>query len=169
MKEARLDLVARTLASGASRRTLLRGLGAAAIGTALIRMPVASAPPTKVTLCHKPGTPDEATIEVPQKAVATHVEHGDTPGTCPPSECPFQLISGPPTQAVFTFQDTTAGIASIVVTRSENADTVVPPFIPGTTTPITVTSTKIDQTQSARIEIQYTNSAGTLRTCDVTF
>lgn len=169
MKEARLDLVARILASGASRRTLLRGLGAAAIGTALARTPAVSAPPTKVTLCHKPGTPDEATIEVPEKAAAKHLGHGDTEGACPPTECPVRFIAGPPAQAIFTFQDTGSGTVAIVVTLSQNADTVVPPFIPGTTEPVTVTSTKIDQTQPARIGIHHTTGNGTVHICDVTF
>jgi hypothetical protein len=166
MQESRLDRVARTLASGASRRTLLRSLGAAAIGTALARTPAVSAPPTKVTICHKPGTPDQATIAVPEKSSALHLGHGDTLGPC---ECPFQLFPGPPAQAVFTFQDTESGLAEILVTRSENADTVVPPFTVGTTDPVTVTSTKIDQTQPSRIEIRYTSLNGTVRICDVTF
>jgi hypothetical protein len=166
MKQARLDDIARTLASGATRRTLLRSLGAAAIGTALAHTPAVSAPPTKVTVCHKPGTADAATIEVPQKSAATHLGHGDTLGPC---ECPFQLIPGPPTQAIFTFQDTSAGLAEILVTRSENADTVVPPFTVGTNDPVTVTSTKIDQTQPAQVEIRYTSLGGTVRICDVTF
>jgi hypothetical protein len=37
----------------------------------------------KVTLCHKPGTPDEATISVAQPAVDAHLGHGDTRGPCP--------------------------------------------------------------------------------------
>jgi hypothetical protein len=80
--------------------------------------------------------------------------------------CPTFVVSGPPAQAVTTFQDTGSGIVSLVVTLSENADTVVPPFIPGTTEPITVTSTKIDQSQRARIEIQATDGAGNVAICD---
>jgi hypothetical protein len=80
--------------------------------------------------------------------------------------CPTTVFSGPPAQATTTFQDTGSGLVSLVVTRSENADTVVPPFIPGTTDPVTVTSTKIDQTQRARIEIQATDGAGNVAICD---
>lgn len=83
-----------------------------------------------------------------------------------PPTCPTVVISGPPAQAVTTFQDTGTGLVSLVVTRSENADTVVPPFIPGTTDPVVVTSTKIDQTQRARIEILATDGAGNVRVCD---
>lgn len=38
-----------------------------------------------VTMCHKPGTPAEHTIEVPQAAVQAHLDHGDTLGACPVS------------------------------------------------------------------------------------
>lgn len=80
--------------------------------------------------------------------------------------CPTTVFSGPPAQAVTTFQDTGSGLVSLVVTKSENADTVVPPFIPGTTEPVVVTSTKIDQTQRARIEIIATDGAGNAVVCD---
>ncbi len=36
-----------------------------------------------ITICHKPGTPAEQTMEVPQSAVAGHMGHGDTMGACP--------------------------------------------------------------------------------------
>jgi len=83
-----------------------------------------------------------------------------------PPTCPTTVFSGPPAQATTTFQDSGSGLVSIVVTLSENADTVVPPFIPGTTDPVVVTSTKIDQTQRARIEIRATDGAGNVAICD---
>jgi len=36
----------------------------------------------KVTICHKPGTPSEKTIEVPEAAVSGHLKHGDSLGPC---------------------------------------------------------------------------------------
>ncbi|MEA2602879.1 MAG: hypothetical protein QOF89_3871 [Acidobacteriota bacterium] len=83
-----------------------------------------------------------------------------------PPTCPTTVFSGPPAQAVTTFQDTGSGLISIVVNQSDNADTVVPPFIPGTTDPVTVTSTKIDQTHSAHITITATDGAGNVAVCD---
>ncbi len=80
--------------------------------------------------------------------------------------CPTTVVSGPPAVATTTFQDTGSGLVSLVVTRSENADTVVPPFIPGTTEPVTVTSTKINQSLPARIEIVATDGAGNVAVCD---
>lgn len=137
-------------------------------------------------------TTDEYTINIPANVDTTVVQmHSTPPGQNPDSmlwemaalrvalpggefeelpptapSCPTFVVSGPPAQAVTTFQDTGSGIVSLVVTLSENADTVVPPFIPGTVEPITVTSTKIDQTQRARIEIVATDGAGNVAICD---
>jgi len=68
-----------------------------------------------------------------------------------------------------TVQDTDSGLASIVVTQSDNADTVVPPFTVGTTDPVVVASTKIDQTKPARVTMLVTDLAGNVTTCDLTF
>src|SRR5215216_3681053 len=100
-------------------------------------------------------------------ALRVPLPNGDIQEVPPaPPTCPTTVFSGPPAQAVTTFQDSGSGLVSIVVTRSENADTVVPPFIPGTTNPVVVTSTKIDQTQRARIEIRATDGAGNVAICD---
>ena len=38
---------------------------------------------TPVTICHKPGTPDEHTLTLPAVAAENHVRsHGDTVGAC---------------------------------------------------------------------------------------
>lgn len=81
--------------------------------------------------------------------------------------CPITLNDpGPPARIEVTIQDTGTGIAEILVTRSENADTVVPPFTVGTTDPIVLTATKIDQTQRARVEARVTDLAGNVALCD---
>lgn len=36
----------------------------------------------KVTVCHKPGTPAEKTLEIPEEALKGHLKHGDTVGAC---------------------------------------------------------------------------------------
>ncbi|MFH1354371.1 MAG: carboxypeptidase regulatory-like domain-containing protein [bacterium] len=36
----------------------------------------------KITICHKPGTSSERTMEVPAAALDAHLAHGDTTGTC---------------------------------------------------------------------------------------
>ncbi|HYO16406.1 MAG TPA: hypothetical protein VE685_24675 [Thermoanaerobaculia bacterium] len=112
-----------------------------------------------------PGqNPDSMLWQMAALRVALPSDLQELPPTAP--SCPTVVISGPPAQAVTTFQDTGSGLVSLVVTLSQNADTVVPPFIPGTTEPVTVTSTKIDQTQRARIEIRATDGAGNVAICD---
>jgi hypothetical protein len=63
-------------------------------------------------------------------------------------------------------QDTGSGLASIVVTKSTNANTVVPAFTPGTTDPVIVRGTKIIQTQSSVVELRVTDVAGNVTVCD---
>ena len=36
----------------------------------------------KVTICHKPGTTDELTMNVPEPALKGHLRHGDSSGPC---------------------------------------------------------------------------------------
>ena len=93
---------------------------------------------------------------------ALRVEQLDTAG----ATCPARVVAGPPTQLVVTIQDTDTGLSSIVVTQSDNADTPVPPFTVGTTDPVTVTATKIDQSRSAHVTILATDLAGNTVTCD---
>jgi hypothetical protein len=81
--------------------------------------------------------------------------------------CPITLNDpGPPARIEVTIQDTSSGLAEILVTRSENADTVVPPFTVGTTDPVVLSATKIDQTQRARVEARVTDLAGNVALCD---
>lgn len=53
-----------------------------------------------VTICHKPGTPDEKTLVVNSSAEAGHYGHGDYPGPCvgaPPTSPPTSPPTPPPT------------------------------------------------------------------------
>ena len=45
--------------------------------------PVGQQSPPRATVCHKPGTPAQKTMTLPQPAVQAHLGHGDTPGPCP--------------------------------------------------------------------------------------
>ena len=81
--------------------------------------------------------------------------------------CPITLdVPGPPARVRSRFQDTGSGLAELLVTKSENADTVVPPFTVGTTDPVVVTATKIDQSKRSRVETRITDLAGNVRFCD---
>lgn len=82
-----------------------------------------------------------------------------------PPTCPRVVFAGPPSRVEFTVQDADSGLVSLVVTLSENADTLVPPFIPGSTDPVVVTSTKIDQAQPMRIEFLATDADGASTEC----
>jgi len=81
-------------------------------------------------------------------------------------DCPLQFISGPPAQVIVSVRDTGSGLSQILVTRSENADTVVPPFTPGTTDTVTVTATKVNASETARVEMQVADLAGNAVICD---
>lgn len=81
--------------------------------------------------------------------------------------CPITTNDpGPPARIEVTIQDTGTGLAEILVTKSENADTVVPPFTVGTTDPVILTATKIDQSKRARVEARVTDLAGNVAICD---
>jgi len=38
--------------------------------------------PLRITICHKPGTPAEKTMEIPVNALKGHLKHGDYVGAC---------------------------------------------------------------------------------------
>ena len=104
--------------------------------------------------------------EINWQAAILRVRLGE--GTAP--SCPVTLRDpGPPARIETTFSDTDNGLVSLVVTISQNADTVVPPFIPGTTAPVVVSSTKIDQTQLAVVQTIATDAAGNSVYCTEAF
>jgi hypothetical protein len=79
--EHSFDDLARALAEGSiSRRRALKLFAGSAIA-ALVPSRVL-AQQQKVTICHKPGTPEEKTIEVSQRALECHQAHGDLQGRC---------------------------------------------------------------------------------------
>lgn len=55
------------------------GLIGLAVGSLL---PRAHAGADKVTICHKPNTPAETQMRVPDAAVDAHLGHGDWTGSC---------------------------------------------------------------------------------------
>jgi hypothetical protein len=80
--------------------------------------------------------------------------------------CSVTIDQGSPAQAFASVQDTDSGLAELLITKSENADTVVPPFTVGTTDPVVVTSTKIDQALDATVEMRVTDLAGNVDLCE---
>jgi hypothetical protein len=67
-----------------------------------------------------------------------------------------------------TIQDTGSGLASITVVDETNATTTVPAFSAGTTNPVVVTATKVNQSQGSTVTLQATDVAGNVVTCDPT-
>jgi hypothetical protein len=91
-----------------------------------------------------------------------------TPPTTPPTCSAPKANAGPPKSIEVTVQDSDDGLKSIVVNTSDNATTVVPPFTPGTTSPVVVKSTKIDQSKPSHLTITATDVHGNKVTCDPT-
>ena len=80
-EEGFFDELARGLADGSiSRRGALKLIAGTAIAALIPSRALAQQ--QKVTICHKPGTPAEKTMEVPQSAVDGHLGHGDHRGPC---------------------------------------------------------------------------------------
>jgi hypothetical protein len=79
--------------------------------------------------------------------------------------CGQTIVPGPPAGLQIDVQDTGSGLAQAIVTLSENADTVVPPFIPGTTDAVRLQSTKIDQSHEARVAVEVIDGVGNSAPC----
>jgi hypothetical protein len=120
------DDLARALAEGSiSRRGALKLFAGSAIAALIPSRALAQQ--QKVTICHKPGTPDEKTKEVPKSAVDSHLDHGDHRGPC-----------GTTTT---TSTSTTSTSTSTSSTTSTSTTTPTSPTSTSTTTPTTSTST----------------------------
>ena len=65
-----------------------------------------------------------------------------------------------------TVQDTGSGLGSVNVDTSTNANTVVPPFTPGTTSPVVITATKIISSLSSTVQLTVRDQAGNTTVCD---
>ena len=83
----------------------------------------------------------------------------------PPTCSLIATIPGPPKSIQVVVQDTGSGVNTIVDAET-NAVTVVAPFVPGDTSPILVTSTKVNQTLASSLKLTVTDVAGNTRVCD---
>ncbi len=98
------------------------------------------------------------------------IEGPDPNDTTPPSCRLTAFNPGPPTSIEVTFQDGESGLSAINVLVANNAIVVIPPFAPGTTDPVTIVATKIDQAQSAQVIVEAFDVDGNRVVCDpVTF
>jgi hypothetical protein len=85
----------------------------------------------------------------------------------PPPSCQLTgVIGGPPKQLQITMQDRNSGLNTIQVTSAVNVTVNVPAFGVGTISPIVVTATKVDQSQSSEVGFTVTNVEGSATSCD---
>lgn len=76
------------------------------------------------------------------------------------------VIAGPPKQVHVTVRDTGSGLDTISVTKHINSTVAVPAHAPGTTSPVVVTATKLNQSATSVIALQVTDEAGNVKNCD---
>jgi hypothetical protein len=86
--------------------------------------------------------------------------------TTPPSCALTGQIAGPPKQILITVQDGGSGLGSVAVTNSTNAITTVPAFTVGSTSPVVITATKVNQSKAAEVALTVTDVAGNVTMCD---
>src|SRR4051812_38118718 len=118
-----------------SRRSVVKAFVGIALGSAVSAIACGASAAIKRgagEICRKDGECESGVCGKPDRTGRRYCQAN-------PITCPFRVIAGPPTQAVITVQDSVTGIESIVVTRSDNADTPVPPFTVGTTDPLVIT------------------------------
>ncbi len=87
------------------------------------------------------------------------------PDTTPPTCAVTAVRAGPPKQLDLTAQDTGSGLASITVVSVSNGTVNVPPFTPGTTSPVVVTATKTNQSSPTVFNVDVTDVAGNTTHC----
>ncbi len=79
------------------------------------------------------------------------------------------VIAGPPKQLQITAQDTGSGISTITVLTATNVTVSIPPFAVGTTSPVVVTATKINQALSSTVRLEVKDVANNVTVCDPVF
>ena len=87
-------------------------------------------------------------------------------GVSPPSCRLTSIVNGPPKQLIVTMQDAASGLQTIQLTAEVNTTVSIPSFTVGATTPVSVTATKVDQSQTSEVAFLVTNTAGKSTSCD---
>ena len=86
-------------------------------------------------------------------------------GSVPSCTAPVVTVANPKTVQV-TAQDAVSGIATIDVIANVNATVTISSFTPGTTSPVTITGVKQDQSQPAQVQVKVTSTNGNWVICD---
>lgn len=111
-------------------------------------------------------TATDNTALVTRCTLSINVASGPPPDITPPSCTISPIIPGPPIQIQITLRDQQSGLASIVPVTLVNATLNIPSFTVGTTSPVVVTATKVNQTLASTVLIRATDVAGNSITCD---
>jgi hypothetical protein len=139
------DDLARALAEGSiSRRRALKLFAGTAIAALIPSRALARQ--QKVIICHKPGTPDEETIEVSQSAVNRHLDHGDQPGRCGTTTTTTSTTSTSTSTSSTTSTSTSTSTTTPTTSTSTSTTTPTTSTSTSTTTPTTSTSTSTTST-----------------------
>lgn len=120
------------------------------------------------------------TVTIPNNAVSTvdMLDFGNVPKS--PPICQLTgTFAGPPSGIKVTVQGSSGiGLKQIVVTENNNGSVDIPPFASGitgapvtvqtggTTSPVVVTATKINQSLSSQLALAVTDVGGNVTTCD---
>lgn len=112
--------------------------------------------------CPRVGDPQNATkcvnggCVVPTVPIIGATCSGGNPGDCTPKPTVERtdIRTGPPVEIDITVRDTSSGLRSITIVETSNVALVTPLFVEGTTDPVVVTATKIDQTRLSRVVIR---------------
>jgi hypothetical protein len=139
------DELARGLVNGSlSRRRALKLFVATALGS-LVPARFAAAKPEKFPICHKPGTPAEKTLYLPESALRGHLGHGDTLGEC--GETSSTTTTEGPTTSTTTTEGPTTSTTTTEGPTTSTTTTEGPTTTTSTTTSTTTTSTTATTSQ----------------------
>ena len=116
------DDLARALAEGSiSRRRALKLFAGTALAALIPSRALARQ--QKVTICHKPGTPEEETKEVSHSAVDSHLGHGDRLGPCTTTTTSTSSTTSTSTSTSTTTPTTSTSTSTTTPTTSTTTTT----------------------------------------------
>lgn len=107
------------------------------------------------------GLPDSSNI-----ATKLWVTGGPQPDLTPPSCDITAIIPGPPRQIQVTVRDVQSGLNTVTIVTSDNADVSIPSFTVGTTDPLVITATKVNQSLPSTVVLRVRDVAGNETVCD---
>jgi len=76
------------------------------------------------------------------------------------------VVNGPPKQIKITMQAESPGLKTIQLTSSTNATVAIPSFVAGTTSPVVVTATKVNQAETSDVAFTISSVSGATASCD---